>query len=206
MSTEGDYFDDITNQIAAVYDINDICIIGDTNCRIANTQEVYFAENDAEEGALPEFMFNKAFSVGDLKSNFSFERVNADTKVYEFGLTLIQLCHSMDLAVMNGRAFSDKAGDLKCFADLRGERCVDLLICNKNKMEHLSDFKISDFLEFSDHRYVSFKLRTYTTSRDESEKYKKAEFYPKWKENKKQNFVDFVNNSDVDPSDYITYI
>ena len=57
-SNEGGYFDDITNQIAALYDTNDICIIGDKNCWIANRQEVYFAENDAEEGALSEFMFN----------------------------------------------------------------------------------------------------------------------------------------------------
>ena len=49
------------------------------------------------------------------------ERANEDDHVNDIGLKLIQMCYSLDLAVLNGRAFSDKGKGVKTFCGPQGE-------------------------------------------------------------------------------------
>ena len=144
------------------------------------------------------YMYENAFIKDDfLNCNISVERANQDKNVNEYGLKLIQLCYSMDLAVMNGRAHSDKGIGAKTFCGPQGESSVDFMICNKAVMGYLNDFEISGHLEFSDHKYVAFKLNTKNKS-DITKQQPNPRYRPKWNEPLKKDFIDCINKEDID--------
>ena len=106
----------------------------------------------------------------------------------------------MDLAIMNGRAFADKGRGATTFCGVRGESSIDHLICNKNIMKNLTDFKISDHLEFSDHKSLLFKLKVNISKNNVG--INTSQKRPKWREDYKNNFTDFLIGKEVEENVY----
>ena len=198
LETEGDCFAKLENEISLVYDYHDIIVVGDTNSRVALRQEVCFKPLlDCTHDLLNLPIYENAFTENDfLDCNFAIDRSNQDTGNNDNGPKLVDLCYTMDLAIINGRAFSDKGIGAKTFHGPRGESSIDHLLCNKFIMKNLTDFQISDHLEYSDHNYINFKLKFYNqTSQTQSNIRSKR---PKWREEYKKDFTDFLTKSDVD--------
>ena len=197
LDTEGDCFDKIEIEICHIYDQNDIIIVGDTNSRVASRQEVCFMPlSTFNHDFFDAPIYENAFIENDfLECNFSVTRSNQDTKTNDNGLKLINLCYTMDLAIMNGRAFSDKGIGLKTFSGARGESCVDHLICNKSIMKKLADFQISNYLEYSDHKFLTFKMKSYKPPEVEQNDANKR---LKWRDEFKETFIASLEDNNVE--------
>ena len=197
----GDGIDMLYDQLSNIDDDSMVVIIGDTNCRIGTKNEVYFKEPSAtDELLLPLSMFKQSFTEDDFTNNdMSVERANEDDHVNDIGLKLIQMCYSLDLAVLNGRAFADKGKGVKTFCGPQGESAVDFCICNKPTIGNIIDFSVSDISEFSDHKYVSFKLKLSNSMNndDNVNETGTCTYFPKWKEKNKEKFIKNLNKPEV---------
>ena len=109
------------------------------------------------------------------------------------------MSYSLDLAVLNGRAFSDKGKGVKTFSGPQGESAIDFCICNKPKILNIIDFSVSDKSEFSDHKYVSFKLKLSNSMHndDNVNETGTCTYFPKWKEKNKETFIKNINKPEV---------
>ena len=74
------------------------------------------------------------------------------------GRRLLLLCQTSDLLIANGRLHDDFSIGEHTFSSLNGMSTVDYLLSNPLDMQCLSNFKILEFNEFSDHAPVSFSL------------------------------------------------
>ena len=85
-------------------------------------------------------------------------RVNSDHVIDAHGRRLLLLCQTSDLLIANGRLHDDCSIGEHTFSSLNGMSTVDYLLSNPLDMQCLSNFKILEFNEFSDHAPVYFSL------------------------------------------------
>lgn len=99
-------------------------------------------------------------------SNFSDlqirDRVNKDHVLDPSGRRLLLLCQTSNLIIANGRVLSDCSSGEFTYCSHNGLSVVDYLLLNPNDVQHLTDFKVLEFNEFSDHApiYFTFKFRS----------------------------------------------
>ena len=202
---DNDCFEKLINQIAKINANNgDILVCGDLNSRVAELNDCLI-DFDVDicnlPGVLPPDFYNNSFVPNDfIKNNMSVMRSNRDKKTNDYGIKLIQLCKSCDLAILNGRAGSDKNEGKTTFSGPRGESTVDYVLCNKYVLNNVTDFCISDPLCFSDHKKVCFKLKSFVKVNTNSaiptlfnDKPKR----PKWKEEKKESYLKNINDCNL---------
>ena len=140
-------------------------------------------------------------------------RVNSDHVLDAHGRRLLLLCQSAGLLIANGRVHEDNHLGEHTFISSNGTSVVDYLLTSPIDMEYLSNFKILDFNEFSDHAPLFFSMATKTFQNTQSAKpatrselkivydqSKAADFTSELMNNNEvlHRLTDCVNNSTVD--------
>ena len=89
--------------------------------------------------------------------SFNLPRYSKDCDHYnKFGLSLIEICCTYGIHILNSRLFNDKRGEFTCFAN-NGKSVVDYMIASTNIFDLFTDFGVSDNA-FSDHCPVYYTL------------------------------------------------
>ena len=128
------------NNIIADFPNTELFLAGDLNSRIKDFND-FIPEDDLS------LIFG---NDNDYPSdNFAIRRNSKDEHYNSFGLSLIELCCTFDIHILNGRLFGDKDGNFTCFAN-NGASVVDYMIASSSLFRYISDFKISD-KDNSDH-------------------------------------------------------
>ena len=81
--------------------------------------------------------------------SFDLPRKSKDNIYNNFGLSLVELCCTYGIHVLNGRLFNDIQGEYTCFVN-NGASVVDYMMASTNLFPYFSDFGVSDNL-FSIH-------------------------------------------------------
>ena len=208
LDNDSDCFDKLLNQIAKVNDEGNILIAGDLNCRVSDRQECKIdVDINDDLYMLSSTINNNVFSSLDfIESRMSVKRANLDKNVNDYGSKLLQLCTSCDLAMLNGRAGSDKGKGTTTFCGPRGESTVDYVLCDKYVLKSVKQFDISDIVCFSDHKMLSFKLNVCFSENyihdQEINEHDCIKRIPKWKEANKDAFVNKLNDNITDTKIY----
>ena len=120
---------------------------------------------------------------------------NSKDQVYNrFGLSLIELCCSYNVHILNGRMFGDSEGNFTCTAN-NGTSVVDYMICSSKIFDSVTDFRIlrDDLsVHFPLKCSLSFRLkhnslRTPNTVKDNVQLHIWTKY--KWNEQYKDNFL-----------------
>ena len=132
-----------------------------------------------------------------VEDNFDMVRRNKDKKHNQFGKSLIDLCCTFDIHVMNGRLFDDRDGNITCTSG-NGSSVVDYNIASTDLFKYATYFCVLDRSE-SDHfpiqcsfsfptaQIVSPRITRTIEYHNISSSYQTDNF--KWDENKKQIFI-----------------
>ena len=203
--TDNDCFEKLINQIASINTKGgDILICGDLNSRVAELNDYLSEINDENISSfdlLPPNVYDHSFHPEDfIRNNMSVKRSNHDKKTNDYGIKLLQLCKSCDLAILNGRAGSDKGKGITTFCGPKGESTVDLVLCNKYVLNNVIDFSISDHVCFSDHKIVCFKLKSFLNNnihKGNNKSHDNKSHRPKWKEDRKESYLLNINDPDT---------
>jgi hypothetical protein len=114
------------------FDQENIILLGDFNARTA-TMEDYL--ETAEDGTIS--MSESMLSLGIQRERYSMDKLTNN-----FGHSLIELCISQNLLIVNGRVGDDAGvGKLTC----KNASCVDYVLCSPEIFEYISHFSIGAF-------------------------------------------------------------
>ena len=80
---------------------------------------------------------------------FDMQRRSKDETYNRFGISLLDLCCTHNIHVLNGRLFDDKNGEITCVAN-GGSSVVDYILASTTLFESFQQFKIG-YEDFSDH-------------------------------------------------------
>ena len=105
---------------------------GDLNARVKDFQD--FISNDDLRS-----VFNEDIQYPS--DSFDIKRNSMDTQYNRFGLSLIELCCTYDVHILNGRTPGDKCGNFTCIAN-NGSSLVDYMICSTDLFKHVSNFQV----------------------------------------------------------------
>ena len=192
--------DDVISQ----YPNTNIMLAGDFNARTSNHLD-YITNDDIS------FIFND--NMLDYPSdNFDLDRCSKDRKINKFGLSLLDMCCTRDLYILNGRLFNDKDGNFTCFSN-NGTSVVDYIICSTDMFKSIRNFGIGDE-DFSDHfpLYCTVELNTVIESQPTFDWFNEKKLIDwskmKWKPNLKEQFIEKFTElfqtfiADLESNDY----
>ena len=170
-----DFFQVLENDISSFSRNADIYVMGDLNCRAG--QSCDFIVNDS---LLPGF---------DDRSNFVdtpiTRRRSMDREVNRYGICLIDLCKATDMRILNGRLF-ENTDKMTCFT-ANGESLIDYVLSSERNFCDISDMKVFDFNDFSNHAPISINLKIGTERSSITNTVHKT-FY-KWDDCHKNDFI-----------------
>lgn len=127
-------------QIITQYPEAHLFLTGDLNSRIKDFMD-YVPGDDLN------FIFGD--NIAYPSDDFNMKRQTRDTQYNRFGLSLIELCCTYGIHVLNGRLFKDIEGNFTCTAN-NGTSIVDYMIASTQLFQHFTDFGIGE-LDQSDH-------------------------------------------------------
>ena len=81
-------------------------------------------------------------------------RRNCDTVINSHGKKFMQLCHSLDLIILNGRRIGDAIGNLTFMNANSGTSAIDYSLCNGKFYECVENFLVLPLTELSDHSKI----------------------------------------------------
>ena len=111
-------------------------------------------------------MDDEAFTESfDTNTTFT-TRVNKDEVVDNYGRRLLLFCQMTNLFTANGRLGDDCDIGQFTFVSHNGLSVVDYLLCNAADSQHIKNFCVLDFNEFSDHSPLFFSLASKYTMND----------------------------------------
>ena len=110
---------------------------------------------------------------------------------------LMNMCNTVDLCVLNGRAFNDKGKGKYTFCNKRGKSTIDYVLSSKLALYKIVDFDILPFNSFSDHSALSFSLKTNLNVQSNVETGHRIKVFAKWDEDKKESFLNGINHGDI---------
>ena len=84
----------------------------------------------------------------------SIYRENEDRTINTYGRRLLELTNACGLIFLNGRSGFDKRGSFT-FCNHKGRARDDNMLCNKNILASISDFKVHNANIWSDHIPIS---------------------------------------------------
>ena len=133
---------DNVNSIIADFPNIELFLAGDFNARTANLLD-YIPNDDLS------YIFND--DCLDYPSDaFDINRCSKDTKLNNFGKSLLEMCCTCDIHILNGRLCQDKQGNFTCLAN-SGSSVVDYMIASTSLINsNIIDFRVED-VDFSDH-------------------------------------------------------
>ena len=127
------------SEICVQYPSAELFLAGDLNARISTLQD--FIPNDDLE-----FVFGDTDYPTD---PFDMPRQSKDETYNNFGISLLDLCCSFNIHVLNGRAFDDMNGEITCVAN-NGRSVVDYILASTSLFDSFSHFEVGSE-DFSDH-------------------------------------------------------
>ena len=92
----------------------------------------------------------------DITNIISSSAVNDDSIVNEYGRTLIDLCITHDLLIVNGRTTGDPKAACTYYTH-NGSSLDDYVLCSKSMIDRI-DLKVEDINPLSDHCTVTTKI------------------------------------------------
>ena len=196
-------FETLENKIAEVSNLGNVMCLGDFNARVSERLECMVMKENEDVTTDENFMFNinysqdKVFDEADFIANdMSIDRANMDKHVNSYGLKLLSLCNVCDLAILNGRAGSDKGVGKFTFCGHQGVSTNDLVLCDKYMLQNVCNFSIGEPNIFTDHCTVSFELKFTNVNEYVCNKGNKK-MYSKWKNEKKEEYLKLIRSEIV---------
>ena len=139
----------LTDTLLNIHDSHYI-ISGDLNSRIGNIQD--FIENDN--------LKYLSFADDYPSSNFNIKRYSNENEVNNFGYSLLDLCHCLDVYTLNGR-LQDVPGSFTCFPATGGKSLVDYILVDAVMYSNVKHFEVISQTS-SDHLPVAGTFSTST--------------------------------------------
>ena len=127
------------SEVSLQYPDAELFLAGDLNACISTMQD-FIPEDDLE------FIFGDTDYPTD---PFDMQRRSKDETYNRFGISLLDLCCTHNIHVLNGRLFDDKNGEITCVAN-GGSNVVDYILASTTLFESFQQFKIG-YEDFSDH-------------------------------------------------------
>ena len=138
-----DVFNDLENDIAKFSNEDYVILSGDFNARTGSALD--HIEEDASvhiPGDMP-----------ILKHNLK-KRNNYDNQINDRGKTLLDICKTCDLRILNGRTKGDSFGKITYHSPI-GISTVDYVIVSHNFMNLIENFIVKQPTIFSDHSQIT---------------------------------------------------
>ena len=145
-STNIDLYDQLEQDIIQFNDLGKVFVSGDLNGRTSNDIDYFEFDKYLDQNEL----FGHSFDIP--------VRVNQDRIIDYNGRHLLDICQLTGLLIANGRLFNDLSVGKYTFCGHHGQSTVDYLLLNFQDFETLSDFKVLEFNEYSDHAPLSFSI------------------------------------------------
>ena len=173
--------EEILSPIITNYPDANIFLAGDMNSRTSSLSDCISNDN-------VEFIFedNSVYFSDD----FDIIRNSRDQTENAFGLSLIKLCKTYGIHILNGRLHDDKDGNFTCVTH-NGASVVDYFIASSYLFQYCTEFEIGDMYQ-SVHFPVSCKFtfnvpetHSFLNERDTGINFAKF----RWNENKKEEFL-----------------
>ena len=136
----------------------ELLLAGDFNARTKDYTD-FIVDDDAD------YIFGEHTAYP--ADNFALPKKSKDADFSNpYGLSLIELCCTFNVHILNGRRFGDKEGHFTCFAN-NGTSVVDYMIASTTLFPKITHFKVDDF-DISDHLPIFCKLTLYESQRNET--------------------------------------
>ena len=127
------------SEICLQYPSAELFLAGDLNARISTLQ--YYIPNDD---------LDTVFGETDYPTDsFDIPRRSKDETQNNFGISLLNICCSFNIHVLNGRILGDRDGEITCVAN-HGSSVVDYMIASSSLFDSISLFEVG-LEDFSDH-------------------------------------------------------
>ena len=118
-------------------------LLGDFNGRVGNLDDRYIDSTPLDQ------------NVPTPKLDFDIPiRRNCDPVANSHGKKILQLCHSLDLIILNGRRIGDAIGNFTFMNASRGTSTIDYSLCNGKFYECVENFLVLPLTELSDHSKI----------------------------------------------------
>ena len=170
------------SEICVQYPTAELFLAGDLNARISTLQD-FIPYDDLE------FVFGDTDYPTD---TFDIPRKSKDETYNRFGISLLDICCTYNIHVLNGRLFDDTNGEITCVAN-NGSSVVDYMLASTSLFDSFSEFKVGSD-DFSDHFPLYCTISLPNINLQDSEPFDAnanqnnwARF--KWKENYKDEFM-----------------
>ena len=171
-----DIFKVIQDDISFFQNRGRVFLLGDLNSRTSTKSD--FIDNDRPID----------IQYDENEVDTPIPRSSMDKGSNRFGDSLLDICKSVNMRIVNGRLHNDKSvGRLTCYTH-NGESVVDYVLTEPLNFQIISDFKdfkVGDFTEYSNHAPISFSLKTFTNRINDSTK---ERLYYKWDDKYKNDF------------------
>ena len=145
-----DVFHKLEIEVSEYSRMGKVTLLGDMNSRT---------------GIKPDFIVNDApidLQQDDEDVDTPLPRSSMDRRTNGFGEQLLDLCRARKLRIANGRLHGDaNQGKYTCMT-YNGTSVVDLVITDVENIVNITQFKVHDFNEFSNHAPVSCAIRTHS--------------------------------------------
>ena len=208
-----DVFFAIQTQIASLPADSFYLTSGDLNGRTACIPDYVsselFSGNDCVDSELSANHLNyEKMSV--LNEYACLDRISQDTVRTPFGDSIIGLCRSTHMIILNGRSGNDKGvGSFTC-VNSRGKSVVDYVLCSPGLFQLIEDFTVHPLTPESDHKPLSFRLKcNFLNEKDKPVNKSRwhCVYRYKWSDKDLQDIGDKISkvSDDVDPQNK-TYI
>ena len=123
-----------------------LCLIGDLNARTGVLADYFEQEND-EVSDLIGLNFCRDNDLSTLNNSYvPTSRWNMDLQVNDNGNKLLEMCKSLDLAIVNGRLGEDGGfGNFTCYNKNGGRSTIDYFLISHELWHSLQNFKVDLF-------------------------------------------------------------
>ena len=134
-------FDDLSTDIMNFCNMNTpLFITGDLNSR-TGIEDDFFSDPQID---------NSYIETADASISPP-ARKNCDPVVNAHGRKILNICHTYNLIILNGRSNGDPLGINTYYDTNLGSSTIDYYICSQNIYEHVSYFMVLPQNELSDH-------------------------------------------------------
>ena len=206
-NTNQEQYEMLIDKTAELITKGDVMIVGDLNSRTADLVDYEHNETNLpliNNNTHDTYTDNSAIQEEDLIDNdMSLDRVNEDKVANEYGHMLIRLCKMADMILLNGRCKEDKGRGKVTFCEKKRNKIVqstvDYVLCTKNILSYISNFKIHDPNIFSDHVIVNVELKCaiQTESNSVLNSHNINLSKVKWNGKKNIDFINTINSSEM---------
>ena len=171
------------NEIFLRYPSADLFVSGDLNLCIGDLQDFMSFDH-------LQFVFGET----DL---FDITRKSKDDTCHGFGTSLIDLCCTHNIHVLNRRLFEDTQGEISCVAN-NGRSVIDYMLASTSLFNSFTHFQVGNE-DYSDHFPLYCKIlhacqKHENTANSWQENFNESKWSRyKWKEDKKMEFLQKFN-------------